>query len=262
MIIESSRHGVTKARTQSQAVGLKAKLRLKVIARLRGDPTKDPWKVQGYTLLADAIAQSLTGAETVIDLGCGDGLFTSELKNRVPTLRSIVGMDLAPSPFWVTDDVTRFSIGDAEEPPFAPKAVDAVVAKDLLHHMDHASMGIRRMLGLAKRTVVIIEANRDNPIMNLYTRYNGDRHLSSSELRSLLIGVAPNVNWRFESAVSYPFYLPPVGGLEAVWVWPVTGLMLLLFKVFRSRSGARVFASAISRARLAAPFTVATATLD
>lgn len=234
-------------------------LRARLVAMLQGDPNKDPWKVQQYALLTSAVARQLRSASatSLIDLGCGEGLFTWQVRRSLPSLESVVGVDLESSPRWTRDAVVSFQVGDAADPPFAPRSADAVLAKDLLHHMPDPALGVRAIVRTAKRIVIIVEANRDNPIMDLYTRHNKDQHFTSAELKNLLNREAPQVAWRFEKAVAYPFYLPPAGGLDALWVWPFTGAMLVAFKAIRSRWAARTLSAMISRLPWPAPFSVA-----
>jgi SAM-dependent methyltransferase len=231
--------------------------RRRLANRLRGNPTTDPWKTEQYAILAQRVARAVPTATTLIDLGCGDALFTTQLMRYMPALKAVTGLDLEPSEFWQREGGIRFQIGDAANPPFGRGAADVVIAKDLLHHMADPAVGVKAIARCARKCAVIIEANRDNPIMDLYTRHNGDQHLQASQFRDLLRTEAPTVTWRFESVVAYPFYLPPVGGVESVWVWPVTGAMLVAFKLFRSRAMARRMSSAINSLPWAAPFTLA-----
>jgi SAM-dependent methyltransferase len=232
-------------------------LRDRLVTNLRGDPSKDPWKVHQYELLASVVTEPLRGTSSLIDLGCGEGLFTRQLAQSLPGLTSVVGLDLETSPLWSADSVIRFQTGDAGDPPFAPGAAEAVIAKDLLHHMTNPVDGVRAIVRTAKSRVVIIEANRDNPIMDLYTRHNKDRHFTAAEFEALLTREAPQVDWRFQRAVAYPFYLPPVGGPHAIWVWPFTGGMLVAFKGFGSRWAARSLSRLMDRIPWPAPFSVA-----
>jgi hypothetical protein len=93
--------------------------------------------------------------------------------------------------------------------------------------------------------------------MDLYTRHNGDAHFTAAELEALLNRAAPQVAWRFERIIAYPFYLPAAGGLEALWVWPFTGVMLVAFKGLRSRWAARRLSRLTTSLPWPAPFLVA-----
>lgn len=229
---------------------------------LKKQPYADVWKVTQYGRLADTVVPFLNEASTLMDLGCGEGLFSYLLERKVPDLKWLVGMD-------IDGDRTRerprgklhYVIGDAGRPPFAGKCVDVVIAKDLLHHMDDPSSGIRSIVDLAKQRVVIIEANLDNPVMAFYRVQNGDAHMSTSTFEHVLKVSAPQVEWKITHAVAYPFYLPPTTDKSAVWVWPITAAMILLFKVLRSAGAARLAGALVERLHWAPPFSVAVAEL-
>lgn len=229
--------------------------------RLRGDQFRDPWKQQQYRRLADEVAAELAADRSIIDLGCGEGLFSTCVSEALGGDRRFLAMDIEPETSWV-DRVKgiHFVVGDAGRPPFRKGSTSASLAKDLLHHMDEPALGVRWLTTLAEERVVVIEANLDNPIMALYTRHNGDQHMTSAQLMRLLAESAPDMEWTRRSANAYPFYLPPVTNLSALWVWPLTGVMLVLFKVLRSQAAARLLARAVDHLRWEPPFNIVVGT--
>lgn len=236
-------------------------VRRTLLDRLRGDQFRDPWKQHQYRSLAADVASELSGAPSVVDLGCGEGLFSSCLREALDEGRRFLAMDIVADPSWsARGSGIHFVVGDASRPPFRPGAASVAIAKDLLHHMDEPALGVRWLTTLADERVVVIEANLDNPIMALYTRHNGDRHMTSAQLMRLLGDSAPQLRWTRRPATAYPFYLPPVTNLSALWVWPVTGAMLVLFKVVRSQAAARWLAAAVSRLRWEPPFNIVVGT--
>src|SRR5260370_22717313 len=190
------------------------------------------------------------------DLGCGEGLFTGQLKLRLPRATTILAVDLVADESWAkATPGIHFVVGDAASPPVGAERPDGVIAKDLLHHMDDPVLRVQAIIRTARRRAVIIEANRENPIMDMYTRINGDRHLTTGELKDLLERASPTVTWRISSTVAYPFYVPPVRTVAALWVWPLTAVMLLSFKVVRRKVGARELSRVIRRLDWPAPHT-------
>lgn len=235
-----------------------SRLSAKLVASLRGDPFKDPWKIQEYASLARQVLPSLSDSPVVVDAGCGDGVFARELASRLPGVDLVVAFDLVPQEFWsANQDRLRFLAADVRQMPLRRRPGLAVVAKDLLHHVDDPLGTVRQLVSLAQGPVVVIEANARNPIMALYTRFNGDRHMTQEELEALLATAAPGARLRLSYAVAYPFYLPPVKGWHALWVWPITGIMLLLFKVARSRTAARALGRITRKTLRPSPFIVA-----
>jgi hypothetical protein len=169
-----------------------------------------------------------------------------------------VGFDLVPQKSWSTKrGHLSFLAADVLRMPLKGRAGLAVVAKDLLHHADDPLGTVRQLVSLAQGPVIFIEANARNPIMALYTRFNGDRHMTEERLGALLATAEPGVPWRRSYVVAYPFYLPPVTGWHALWVWPITAIMVLLFKVARSRMAARAFGRIARKAPCPSPFIVA-----
>lgn len=229
--------------------------------RLRGDQFRDPWKRHQYRRLAEEVAAELRDDRSIIDLGCGEGLFSACVSEALGGDRRFLAMDIEPEQSWV-DRVggIHFVVGDAGSPPFRPGATSASLAKDLLHHMDEPALGVKWLTTLAEDRVVVIEANLDNPIMALYTRHNGDLHMTSAQLMRLLGESAPGIEWTRRPANAYPFYLPPVTNLSALWVWPVTGLMLVAFKLVRSQAAARLLSRAVDRLKWEPPFNIVVGT--
>lgn len=211
---------------------------------LKGNPHTDPWKRMNYEVIADAVARDHRVAEsrTALDVGCGDGLFSLSLRNRLPRVEWMVGFDIEHSPYWpARSDVNAWLVGSASASPIRPGSVELVVAKDVIHHADDPRAVVEALVNSATKCVVIVEANLANPVMSLYTKYNKDQHYSLEALKALIQTASPNSDWNFSTISAYPFYLPPVTGWSAVWVWPLTALMLLAFKMFRSRRLARWF---------------------
>lgn len=235
-----------------------SRLSAKLVASLRGDPFKDPWKVQEYASLARQVLPELRDSSVAIDAGCGDGVFARELESGLPGNDVVVAFDLVPQESWSTKrGRLRFLAADVLQMPLRRRPGLAVVAKDLLHHVDDPLGTVRQLVSLAQGPVIFIEANARNPIMALYARFNGDRHMTEEGLEALLARGAPGTRWRRSYAVAYPFYLPPVKGWHALWVWPITGIMLLLFKVARSRSAARALGRITRKTLRPSPFIVA-----
>jgi hypothetical protein len=170
----------------------------------------------------------------------------------------MLGVDLEPAAGWLSaPDGVAFRLGDAGQLEPAQISADVVIAKDLLHHMVEPAKGVQLIAHAARRHAVIIEANRDNPIMDLYTKYNGDRHFTEVRFRELVLKEGSPLHWEFALVKAYPFYLPPVISLRALWVWPVTLAMLIAFKIARSRKAAHLLFTYLSGLPWRPPFTVA-----
>jgi SAM-dependent methyltransferase len=103
--------------------------------------------IQYHPLVLAAVRQ---GCRRALDVGCGEGQLTRELRRRV---EDVVGVDLdaasiglaraqaAPSLTYVVGDVLTY--------PFESESFDLVTCVASLHHMD-AAAGLQRMAGLLR----------------------------------------------------------------------------------------------------------------
>jgi SAM-dependent methyltransferase len=101
----------------------------------------------------------LTGS--ILDLGCGNGIFTQRLSVEGAI---VTGLDLSPyllnqNPHGV------LTCGDATLLPFADASFDLVFEANLLHHVSDESEVIREMHRVTRKYVVLLEPNRYNPLM-------------------------------------------------------------------------------------------------
>ncbi|HVL91627.1 MAG TPA: class I SAM-dependent methyltransferase [Actinomycetota bacterium] len=228
----------------------------RLIAALKRGSHRDPWKRGEYRRLAAAVTPWVQSG-SLVDVGCGEGLFTSFLAEPDSRTTTVVGMDIDSHPDWkMHGESVRFVVGDASRPPMPGGSAEVVLAKDLLHHAEDPAAAATWLVRMAKQRVIVIEANADNPIMAFYTRHNGDQHFTDARLTELLELACPGAEWQRSAVVSYPFYLPPVRTAAALWVWPVTLLMLLMFKVARSAAGANWLHGRLARLRWSEPFMV------
>jgi SAM-dependent methyltransferase len=98
---------------------------------------------------------------SVLDVGCGPGLFTHHLAARA---QRVVGTDLSPLMLARAQGFETVQ-ANAEDLPFPDASFDIVFEANLLHHVPHPAAVIREMARVAKEAVVIIEPNRNNPVM-------------------------------------------------------------------------------------------------
>jgi SAM-dependent methyltransferase len=124
---------------------------------------------------------SLTG-RSLVDVGCGDGTYTAELRRRGAPAR-VVGIDPASRAIELAarfhPDV-QFSVGDAGWLEQTPERFDVAVARGVLHHADDPARLVRAMARVA-REVVVLEPNGLNPVLkgierfSRYHREHGER---------------------------------------------------------------------------------------
>jgi SAM-dependent methyltransferase len=166
----------------------------------------DPWiRLQRRALAAQL--RLLIGGEPqrVLDLGAGDGGVGEELLDMLPGSARLVLTDLQPRArapreraAWVCADASRL--------PFASGTFDAVVLKDVLHHVTDRDA----VLAEAFRVVVpggvcvVVEANPENFVMGFIGRNADHAIVPPADLDSLL--ERHSRIERAETFNAYPFY--------------------------------------------------------
>ncbi len=109
----------------------------------------------------------------VIDIGCGDGMYTVELYD-LGKPKSILGIDPAAEPIKIAKEKIdkrniEFSVHAAAPLPFADDRFDIAYVRGVLHHMDNPDDAIHEALRVA-RHLVVIEPNGYNPGLKVIER--------------------------------------------------------------------------------------------
>ena len=150
------------------------------------------------------VAVSNLDGRSVLDIGCGDGTYTVELKVE-RMLRSIVGADpnvpaLAAARAR-SSPALAFVAASAYALPFADDAFEVGQLRGVLHHMDDPSAALREALRVC-RSVVVIEPNGYNPVLKViercssYHRAHGEKSYAPSRLDRWLEVVGGRVTSR------------------------------------------------------------------
>ncbi len=101
---------------------------------------------------------------SVLDVGCGNGVFTFYLRERS---RSVAGVDFSAR--MLQENPCRGLIqADVAALPVANASFDVTFEANVLHHVDRPSQVVAEMGRASKRWVVLIEPNRNNPVMFLF----------------------------------------------------------------------------------------------
>ncbi|OGT93560.1 MAG: hypothetical protein A2083_02530 [Gemmatimonadetes bacterium GWC2_71_9] len=143
----------------------------RAVRRYAAAPLGDRLHVRGRALLADllAVEPQLPAAGTIVDLGCGRGLF-SNLLVEASSRRSVVGMDPDRRRIAVARLTERarlrFEVGDAREAQLP--ACDAVAIVDVLYLLTEADqeLVLARASGAVRpggRVVVYAQERRPDP---------------------------------------------------------------------------------------------------
>ncbi len=114
-----------------------------------------------WQLLDGNVSAARRGPEKTLVVCCGSGM---EAEMVAQTGQRVIALDLSFDAVCRARERARrcglqFDLvaGDAENLPFAPGAVDYVFVHDGLHHLPDPYRGVREMLRVARRAVVIAE---------------------------------------------------------------------------------------------------------
>ena len=145
--------------------------------------------------LADFIAKTLaSGARRLLEVGCGEGSNLVYLHNRLPDLE-LTGLDFSPRKVRFLNNCCPWCeavCGDATNLPFAGGQFDAVLYRDVLHHVHWGreqllSEGLRVLR--PKGVMIVLEASGrtlPNRIFRLlYPAERGMKDSTSSQLLAL-----------------------------------------------------------------------------
>jgi ubiquinone/menaquinone biosynthesis C-methylase UbiE len=79
----------------------------------------------------------------------------------------VTGLDISPA-MLTLNPCNKLVCGSALELPFAEDSFDLVFCANLLHHLDDPGKALGEMVRVSRNCVVLIEPNRNNPILALF----------------------------------------------------------------------------------------------
>jgi cyclopropane fatty-acyl-phospholipid synthase-like methyltransferase len=130
------------------------------------------------------------GPTTVVDLGCGDGSLIEEIASTLPAA-SLVGVDISfnqiqlnrramPSVDWHVCDL------DGDFTLTVRHRADALVASEVIEHLDHPQEFLRSARALASATGKLYLSTQSGPLRETERRVGHRRHFTAGELSGLL----------------------------------------------------------------------------
>jgi ubiquinone/menaquinone biosynthesis C-methylase UbiE len=125
---------------------------------------RDPWHpvVSAYAdPKVEFIKQYVPLKGPVLDLGCGNGIFTLRLASEGA---DVTGLDYSRH-LLGQNEHSRLVCGDATSLPFPDRNFEVVFEANLLHHVVDRELVIQEMARTSRRYVVLLEPNRYNPLM-------------------------------------------------------------------------------------------------
>jgi ubiquinone/menaquinone biosynthesis C-methylase UbiE len=172
-------------------------------------------------------------APRVIDVGCADGGYLPLLSSHLNS-SLVIGADLAqkelnlakrnkshPNSDYARIDVTAL--------PFSTSTFDLIFAKDLLHHLSNPLRALREFKRVLKSNgmMVIIEADRDNPLMKMYIKH-GHNHYTLTQLFALAER-AELKDFKVKQIAAYPHHFLFWSGKPIELLWDTCIIIFLSF---------------------------------
>ncbi len=165
----------------------------------------DPVLDYRMTLL-NKIGIKIKNSQKVLDAGCGDGGDTVLLAENA---REIIGIDIDEHSNWpkIKKSKMGFQKADICALPFNNGEFDVTFVKDVLHHAYDPGKALREVKRVTAGggTVVIIEANRFNPIFYLHmTLMLGHQHFTRSKFKRIVSTIFPEAEFGCFECRVYP----------------------------------------------------------
>lgn len=130
--------------------------------------------------------------KTLLDAGCGDGGDSYLLQDY---FNSIYAVDIIKNDNWenIKSYKIKFFTGNVEKLDFKDNFFDTVIEKDMLHHVENPEKALKELIRVSKKRIIIIEANRFNPIFYIHlTLLKGHQHFSQPKFKKILKSCSEN----------------------------------------------------------------------
>lgn len=191
----------------------------------------------------EKVLNRIGGVKTVIDIGCGDGTYTAELKQRLPNIE-FTGFD----PANVAIDIAKgkytncsFLVGNVLDPStFPAKKYDVAIIRGVIHHLPTQSEAVKNAALLSNR-VLIIEPNGNNPILK-WIEKNSEYHVKHEEqsfTSDFLSGICTGngLKVKYLSFIGFvPFFFPTFPSKVIYFFQPLFEKVPLLGKFFGAQT--------------------------
>lgn len=198
-------------------------------------------------------------ADSLIDIGCGNGMLLSELQAGHPHLR-LAGIDLStpqieenrrrhPEVLWRS--------GDVQSQVELDQQFDIATASEIIEHLERPHCLLENACSLVRPGGRLILTTQSGPVRETERRVGHVRHFSVSEMDQLLrsTGWTPlriwNEGWPFHDASKWWANRDPDRSMsqfsEKGYGWPqraVCRALRLAFRLNSRRRGAQLFAVA------------------
>ena len=142
--------------------------------------------INQYRLRVIEKTKAYFSGDTLLDSGCGDGW---DAYLRLKYFKKITATDIEVNANWpnLSAPGLSFQKADSEKLEFPDKSFDTVLEKDMLHHATNPEQALKEMVRVAKERVIVIEANRYNPLFYInLTLLNNHQHFNQKRFLSIM----------------------------------------------------------------------------
>lgn len=139
----------------------------------------------------------------LLDVGCGNGYFTYHFSKICDTS----GVDYSRTMLDI-NPVKNTYLMDASALKFEDSSFDVVFCHALLHHVEDPAKVVSEMARVARRHVVIIEPNRDNPLVLMFSLLKKEERGAMKFSMPYLKGVVERAGLAIDEALSFGIIVP------------------------------------------------------
>ena len=166
----------------------------------------------------------------LLDVGCGNGFFSQPFSRICDT----VGVDFSKK-MLVRNPIPQKFLMDAAKLSFQDLSFDVVFCHALLHHVENPDPILKEMRRVSRKYVVVLEPNRNNPLMFLFSAMVPEERkalaFSADHLRKLLERNKLRVLAAFSHGMTVPnktpgFLLPLTRLLDFKQPWGMTNVLI------------------------------------
>ena len=139
----------------------------------------------------------------LLDVGCGNGYFSKYFDQVCET----VGVDFSEK-MLLKNPVSRKLLMDAGNLGFQDMSFDVVFCHALLHHVENVDRVLGEMRRVSRKYVVVLEPNRNNPLMFLFSALVAEERKAIHFSMGYLKGMLARNNLKVAAAYSHGMTVP------------------------------------------------------
>jgi len=180
--------------------------------------------------------------KTIIDIGCGDGTYTSEIKNKFPNI-NITGIDPSDNAIETAKkkypNITFLNKNIYDLESLKTQKYDLCIIRGVLHHISNQSLAIKNVKQISNE-MIIIEPNGNNFILK-YIEKTSKYHIEHEEQSfssKKLVNFCISNNWNIisKSYIGFvPFFFPTIPSKLIHFIQPLLERIPVLNKYFSAQ---------------------------